>query len=148
MHMKRFSLLMAISLTLLMVDPGWAGFWEKNEVMAQPVAREPGADAGHKAEKKGFLDRIREAGRDLRDYFRSAGKEVKKSSRKLPGELSEGAQEAARDIKGSGKELKQEAKQVPGQVKEGAKEGAQEVGRSFKQMGKDIKEGVKKTLDE
>ncbi len=140
--MKRLSLLLAIFLSFVLADPAGAWFWDKNEVESPAVSQEVRTDVGHKTGEKGILVRIKEAGRELRAYFRGTGKEVKKSAKKAPGELKKGAKEARRDLREGGRELKQETKELPGQFKEGAKD----VGQGFKQLGRDIKKGTKKAL--
>lgn len=139
--MKRFSLLLAIFLSILAAEPAVAWFWEKKEVKAPEVSQEIRNDAAPKAEE-GVVGWFKEAGRNLRDFFKGTGKEVKKSAKQVPGELKEGAKGVGRSLKEGGKEIKQDARQVPGKIKEGARD----IGHGFKELGKEIKEGTKEAL--
>jgi hypothetical protein len=141
---KKNTIWLIVLLAFLAADPASAWFWEKNEVKAPEVTREVKEHSTETVRKKGFVASIKETGRDIKKFFKGLGKEVKETSKKVPGEAKKESKEVGKSLKRTGKKIAKESKKVPGVFKKGAKE----IGKGFKKLGKDIKGETKKALEE
>jgi hypothetical protein len=145
--MKRKTIRILTVLAMLAASPASARFEGKEEVNAPESSKElvqkPATpSAGKPGKQKGFVAGVREAGRDIKMFFRDFGrdaqkssKEVAKETRQVPGELKKESKLAAESFKNTDDTIVNDAKK-----------GARAVGKAFKQLGQDFKDSSRKTF--
>lgn len=141
---KKNTILLVVLLSFLATDSASAWFWEKRDVKAPEITREVKKNSSKADQEKGIVAGIRATGRDIKKFFKGLGKDVKKTSQKVPGATKKEARAVGKSLKKTGKEIARESRKLPGVFK---KSGV-EIGASFRKLGKDIKEGSKKALEE
>ncbi len=142
--MRKNTIWLVVLLVILAADPASAWFWEKKEVKTPEVTREVKEIPTKTVKKTGAGATIKEIGRELRTFFKGFGKDIKETSKKVPGEAKKESKEVGKSLKKTGKEIAHESKKVPGALKKGGKD----IGKGFKKLGKDIKKGTKEFFEE
>jgi|GEM_PF-5342521 len=147
--MNKKAILILTIFTIFAASPASAWFWDNKEVKApesnkEMVKKTAPESAVKSGKQKGFMDIVRETGRDIKLFFRKTGKgakktskEVAKEAKQVPGDLKKESKSVAKSLKGTDKKIAKDAKK-----------GAKAVGKAFKQLGKDIKDSTKKTFTE
>jgi hypothetical protein len=142
--MKKNTIWLIVLLAVLTADPASAWFWEKKEVTPPEVTRELKETPTETVKKTGPGVTLKKMGRGIKNFFKGFGKDIKETSKKVPGEAKKESREVGKSLKKTGKEIAKESKKVPGALKKGGKD----IGKGFKKLGKDIKKGTKGFFEE